>query len=238
MKNTLIVFAKKPQAGEVKTRLVPPLTSNEAKELYSCFLKDALIQYTRLAAELNIKIFLFVTPDNSMGYFGDFLKDIPEINASKLRMTIMAQSGYDLGEKIFNAFTYAFSENYAQAVIIGTDHPTLPDDYIVQAFAELGKGTTDCVIGPVEDGGFYLLGLKEVKNEYFKNVPWSSSKVFDLTVDNLNRAKKTVHTLPGWYDVDDKESLSKIIGTTSQNDFNNVPAYSKRFLSQIKSVEV
>lgn len=238
MKHALIVFAKKPEAGKVKTRLVPPFTFEEAKELYTCFLKDSLIQYTQICPEKDLRIFLAVAPSQASDDFGEFLKSIPEINQRRSKITIMAQAGSDLGEKIFNAFKYVFSCGYLQAVVIGTDHPTLPEEHIIRAFTELDHSKIDCVIGPAEDGGYYLLGLKEVKKEYFKHVLWSTGKVFDKTVKNLKNAKKTVYVLPEWYDVDDKNSLFKILNEMTRKDGGNVPFYSKRFLSQMKTIEV
>ncbi|MBL7958766.1 TIGR04282 family arsenosugar biosynthesis glycosyltransferase [bacterium] len=238
MTRALIVFAKKPEVEKVKTRLVPPLTFDEAKELYICFLKDALVQYCKLASDMKFKIFLMITPDNAVGYFTEFMKTIPEINDLKSNINIFAQKGANLGEKIVNAFDTVFSEKYTQSIVIGTDHPTLPAEYIARAFDEMDQSKTDCVIGPTEDGGYYLLGLKTIQKDYFTGVAWSTENTFTQTLENLVNKKKAVQLLPMWYDVDDYTALNKMRDELAQEKSIHIPLYSKQFLSQMKTVEV
>lgn len=238
MRRALIVFAKKPEAEKVKTRLVPPLTFEEAKDLYICFLKDSLVQYSRLASDLKFKIFLMITPDSAVDYFTEFINTIPELDAVHSNISIATQTGSDLGEKMFYAFDKVFAEKYVHSIIIGTDHPTLPDEYITKAYEEMDQSTNDCVIGPAEDGGYYLLGLKTIQKDYFADVAWSTENAFNHTLTNLIENQKTVQLLPIWYDVDDEGTLLKMLNELKQTNSNNIPKYSKKFLSQMKAVEV
>jgi rSAM/selenodomain-associated transferase 1 len=238
MKKALIVFAKKPEAGKVKTRLVPPLSYEEAKELYLCFIKDALTQYAQLSKELNFEIFLAVTPETSSVYFEKLAGSINEIEKINVEITVMTQTGQDLGTRIFNAFTSIFSGKYAEAVVIGTDHPTLPDEHIRQCFTALDQQMWNAVLGPAEDGGYYLIGLKHVRIEYFKDICWSTNKVFDQSLNNLRDTGNTVYLLPKWYDVDDRNSLSRMIREIPQNDQGRFPFYSKQYLHTLKNVGV
>ncbi|MBL7996366.1 TIGR04282 family arsenosugar biosynthesis glycosyltransferase [bacterium] len=238
MTRALIVFAKKPEAEKVKTRLVPPLTFDEAKELYICFLKDALVQYCRLASDLQFRIFLMITPENAVGYFTEFINTIPEIRDSKSEINLIVQKGSNLGERILHAFDTVFSCKYTQPVVIGTDHPTLPDEYLASAFDEMDQSETDCVIGPSEDGGYYLLGLKAIQKKYFTGVEWSTEKALAQTVKNLINDKKTVKFLPMWYDIDDYTGLNKMVDELAQVNSKHIPSYSRKFLSEMKTIEV
>lgn len=238
MKRAIIVFAKKPEAGKVKTRLVPPLSYEEAKELYQCFMKDALMQYVQLAKELNIHIFLAVTPEGSSGYFEGLIAEISKEKKMNADITIINQRGQDLGTRLFNAFTSVFFQGYDQVAITGTDHPTLPNGHIRQCFTALGQKKYDAVIGPAEDGGYYLIGLKKVQVDYFKDIPWSTDKVLNHTLQALTQKGNTVCLLPQWYDVDDKNSLSRMIEEIEKNKIDNMPFYSKLYLHTLKDVEV
>ena len=238
MNRILIVFAKKPEPEKVKTRLVPPLTFEQAKELYTCFLKDAMVQYSRIAAIAGMEIVLMITPESAVNYFHDFINEIPELQRSNNNITVTAQSGADLGEKIFNAFSRVIGNNTKQAIVIGTDHPTLPDEFIIEGFEELEKDKVDCVIGPAEDGGFYLLGLKTVQRDDFKDIAWSTKSVFEQTCKNFLASNKTAHILPQWYDVDDEVSLNKMTDEILRSNKKESPLYSKIFVSQMKTAEV
>ena len=238
MRKALIVFAKKPETGKVKTRLVPPLSYEEAKELYLCFIKDSLIQYWRLSKELYFDIFLAVTPEGSFGDFEDLIRGISEEMDIKPEINLLTQSGQDLGSRMFHAFTSVMSAKYDEAVVIGTDHPTLPDDYLRQSFSALDQETLDAVIGPAEDGGFYLLGLKRVQLDYFNDIPWSTGKVLDHTLKKFTEKRISFHLLPKWYDVDDRSSLSKMINDLSQLERDNRPYYSQQYLQALKNIEV
>ena len=191
MKRALIVFGKRPQAGTVKTRLTPQLTDGEAADLYKAFVADALEQYSRLG------------PDVRFYLAGQGVDDwqMP-VNARRL-----PQRGDGLGERMTHAFAETFSDGYDQAVIIGTDHPTLPMRYVEDAFVALEEQGT-VVIGPAEDGGYYLLGLTEERPELFQQMNYSHDGVFTDTLERIGGGAVTV--LPEWYDVDRPEELARL----------------------------
>jgi len=221
----LIVFAKQPEAGQVKTRLCPPLTNEEAKELYTCFLKDALRQYRRCAKRTQFAIHLFVTPPGAIKFFETFVGSLEGMKRDEV--LIAEQSGADLGERMRNAFDSVLM-THPHAVIIGSDHPTLPDRFVEDAFDALD--THDAAIGPTLDGGYYLLGLKAAHAEVFSGISWSTEEVFSATMKKLDRLR--VARLPEWYDVDDEGSLNRLIRELRQKRLPNVPEYTEHFISE------
>lgn len=183
----LLVFAKRPAPGRVKTRLTPPLSHQDAAEIYHCMLCDILEKVSTLSVDVTI-----------------FYEDEPEAAAffSNLATNarILPQIGNDLGERIKNAFSSMFHLGYHSTVVIGTDSPDLPSDFIHEAFQLLGSA--DAVFGPSEDGGYYLLGLKSLHEELFTDIAWSTESVLRASIDRAAESGLTVKLLPTWYDVD------------------------------------
>ncbi|MBX7153011.1 TIGR04282 family arsenosugar biosynthesis glycosyltransferase [bacterium] len=223
-RRALIVFAKEPQAGKVKTRLCPPFTYEEAGALYRAFLKDAFEQYSRLSLPIGMDVVAFVTPNRF--FFNEFLS---ELNVKD----ILVQSGSDLGDRMFTAFKNVFDQGYHHAVVIGTDHPTLPDAIIQQAFEQLDSH--DGVIGPASDGGYYLLGIKQARSEYFSEIAWSTDTVFKTTRSRFDRLNETYFELPEWYDVDDIASLESMISDMADRR-GAVPVHTHAFLQEIRMI--
>lgn len=195
MKRSLIVVAKWPVAGEVKTRLCPPLTLEEAAGLYECFLLDSFDQYRRLK-DLNVIV----------SYFPPEAKDIFASLAPN-SFDLLEQGGGDLGEKFIHAFDYSFSLGYESVAIMGSDHPTLPLEFIQKLYDLLERPENDVVIGPSLDGGYYALGLKSLQRRIFQDINWSTSTVFAETLERANELSLSVGRLTPWYDVDDLEGL-------------------------------
>jgi rSAM/selenodomain-associated transferase 1 len=109
--------------------------------------------------------------------------------------------GRDLGEKFINAFHDRFNEGYKKVVVIGSDSPTIPVEYIRRAYRELEKN--DFVLGPCTDGGYYLVGAKKISEKIFRGIPWDSPQVLNITLDKLHANRVRYSLLPFWYDVDD-----------------------------------
>ncbi len=200
MRSALIVFAKRPTAGTVKTRLTTLLTPEEAAYLYEAFLKDALLQYTTL--EVDVRLY-FGPPE---GPVAEGL--IPEGVSRHL------QQGPGLGARMKVAFVESFAAGYERLVVIGTDHPTLPSAYITQAFQALTEPGSIC-IGPSEDGGFYLLGMNNFYPELFHDMRYSHEEVFTQTLQRGGNTGAQLSILPPWYDVDTPESLLQLIDDLS-----------------------
>ena len=196
MKRTIIIMAKVPSAGNVKTRLQPFLSSDECTALSKAFLQDAVTK----AKTVCENVILAYSPP-------------AEINALKKILpsqnTFIEQTGKDLGEKMFNAFKFVFEDQTDAVVMIGTDSPTFPIDYIEQAF-EFLETNSDVVLGKTEDGGFYLIGLRKLPERIFENVAWSSPETFEQIFENIHRLKLHLREVPSWYDVDEREDFEKL----------------------------
>lgn len=190
----LIVFAKPPIPGRVKTRLTDLLSEREAADLYDAFLRDALDQYRQLRADLHV-------------YFTG-LSRVPDDLKTKLSATHV-QEGEDLGARMHNAFRDVFSAGYERAVIVGTDHPSLPSAFVSRAFQALDVDGSLC-IGPSEDGGYYLLGMNRFYPRVFEEMTYSRSDVFEETLKRIHETKAALAVLPMWYDVDTPDDLRRM----------------------------
>lgn len=196
MSAALIVFAKVPRPGAVKTRLTPVLTPEEAARLYEAFLRDALAQYRAL----DVDVRLYLGPP-----FGEAHHALaPE------GVTIHAQVGEGLGQRMENAFADTLEAGYETACVIGTDHPTLPTVFIRQAFRSLKRPQSLC-IGPSDDGGYYLLGMHGFYPQVFANMTYSHPRVFADTLARTDRIDASLTVLPHWYDVDTPATLRRML---------------------------
>jgi hypothetical protein len=195
MNPAMIVMCKSPAAGTVKTRLAPFLSAEKAADLAACFAVDA-VKKAQNICENTIVAF---TGEKEM------LETILPQNLVWVR-----QTGADLGERMHNALRFAFEQNFSPLVVIGTDSPTLPSEYIKVAIKILQEKLTDAVIGETEDGGFYLVGLNQPNQQIFQNVRWSSPETFLQTVRNIKQLNLHFTTLPVWYDVDTPEDLRRL----------------------------
>lgn len=201
MRSALIVFAKVPRPGSVKTRLTPVLTPQEAARLYDAFLRDALAQYQALnghAFDLDVRLYL--SPPFAPSECG-FIPDA---------VSVHEQHGEGLGTRMRNAFSDTLSAGYDAACIIGTDHPTLPSAFIRQAFRALESPKALC-IGPSDDGGYYLLGMNAFYPQVFSDMTYSHPRVFANTLARTDRIDATLTVLPHWYDVDTPQMLRRML---------------------------
>ncbi|NIQ03076.1 MAG: DUF2064 domain-containing protein [Nitrospinaceae bacterium] len=188
----LILFAKDPVEGQVKTRLSPLLDSRITLELYHHFLTDSL---AKLRAVEHVDRFIAIASSPRTDYFEQVSREFP--------VRLRVQEGEDLGQRMRKAFEDRFQEGYDRVVIIGADSPTLPAAYIEQALVS----SHDLVIGPCTDGGYYLIGMKGRTAEIFDGVPWGTDRVFSETLRRVQRGNIDVELLPVWYDVDFPEDL-------------------------------
>jgi hypothetical protein len=193
--HALLVIAKRPAPGQTKTRLTPPLTAEQAAQLYECFLRDTL-DIVRAVPEVT-RLINFA-PQAEAGYFAQLAPDFGRV----------PQVGADLGERLDNALTHCLSDGFTRAVIMDSDSPTLPADYVRQAFAALEAA--DVVLGPCEDGGYYLIGLNRPAPRLLREVPMSTPDVMRDTLAIADRDKLNVALLPMWYDVDTAQELERL----------------------------
>jgi len=193
----LAIFAKAPLPGQVKTRLAPALTAEEAAALYRCFLLDTLAMARRTR---RWKTLLFYTPEEA----GQVMRAIVE-----RPIELIPQGGVDLGERMHRAFQQLFARGHRVAVIIGGDLPTLPLSRLREAFSALERKPV--VLGPSLDGGYYLIGLQSPQPELFEGVAWGTSRVLKQAVDRLTLLGLEAECLEPWYDVDSVEDLQFLV---------------------------
>jgi hypothetical protein len=197
-KFALLIFAKYPEPGKVKTRLAASLGLAEAASLYEQFVRHTLEIGKHSGAR---QIFVAMAPAQMMARFrekfpGDFV--------------LFAQADSpNLGDRIIAAARHVLSRGFEKILLIGTDSPNLPMAYLHEAGAALD--THDLVLGPAEDGGYYLIGFKKILSDLFVNVSWSSSSVLAQTLQHARRLNLRVHLLPAWYDVDDLSSHQRLV---------------------------
>lgn len=193
-KQALVVMARVPEVGKVKTRLTAALGESGAFELYKCLLKDLLF---RIATLNNKDIFIFHTPDKITEELTSIIPD---------NMHLTPQEGNDLGERMFNAIENLLDDGYKSVVVIGSDSPDIPLDSIEEGFLKL-EGDESFVIGPSTDGGYYLIGANCPIYTPFENINWGTDGVFESTISNLQKAGINYELLGEWHDIDTEEDL-------------------------------
>ena len=192
MKQVILIFAKNLIYGKVKTRLAATAGKDVAFSVYK-----ELLQHTKE-----------ITKDIAAGKIVFYSNDIEAQGIwSDETFNKQIQKGNDLGERMQNAFAYAFANGYKEVVIIGTDCFELTPAIIMGAFAYLK--THDIVIGPAEDGGYYLLGMKKLYSEMFQNILWSTDSVLQQTIAICKRKSLSCHLLQVLSDIDDEKDLLK-----------------------------
>ncbi len=190
-------MAKEPQVGQVKTRLAQKVGDQKALEFY----REFCVHIQQKLSSVSFDWALAFSPGN------DDLNPPRQLREIFTPHFFVAQSQGNLGERLQNLFARFCRERRRKVVIIGTDSPDLPLDYLNQAFLELDSA--DVVIGPTEDGGYYLIGLCEEQPEIFENIHWSTSTVFEETQLRAQEKKLSLKVLPQWYDIDELEDLHR-----------------------------
>ncbi|RNC70746.1 MAG: glycosyltransferase [Desulfuromonadales bacterium] len=193
--SALIVFAKRPVPGCVKTRLTPPFLPEEAAELYRRMLLDILAK-TGQMADIDRFVF-FEQGDGSREYFATLVSD----------GEVYSQEGDGLGDRMAGAFRTVFGLGYDRVAIIGTDSPDLPAAFIGRAYGLLDDSGVDAVFGPSDDGGYYLLAMKRFQPELFTGIPWSTGEVLERSLERSTVAGIATALLPVWHDIDTAADL-------------------------------
>lgn len=198
----IAIMAKAPRAGQVKTRLCPPLTSEQAAALYGCFLADKIAQIRTLRAARPAIAF---TPEDERKAF----------EALAPGFLLVPQRGPDLGSRLLGSLTELLRDGAAAAVAVDSDTPTLPTAFLQQAIDRLVTGRTDVVLGPTEDGGYYLIGMRRAHPELFSGIPWSTPRVLSETLIRARAAGLDTACLPPWFDVDTPDDLQRLRASLS-----------------------
>ena len=195
------LMAKAPLAGDVKTRLIPPLTPGEAAALNVCFLRDMSTNIQGVSERVAASGLVVYTP---VGLESAFAGVVPD------GFKLLAQRGPSLGERLCNATEDLLREGYTAVCLINSDSPTLPRSILIRAIELLAPDGDRVVLGAAEDGGYYLIGLKQAHWNLFDGIAWSTSDVLARTTQRAAEIDLQVELLPRWYDVDDAETLNRL----------------------------
>lgn len=194
-------MAKAPLVGLVKTRLVPPLTEEEAASLSACFLRDIANNIAEIGSRLCADGVVVYAPAIAASAFDDLLPK---------EFRLLAQRGESLGDRLCNATEDLLKDGYDAVCLINSDSPTLPESVYVTAIESLSRAGDRVVLGAADDGGYYLIGLKRVHSNLFDRIAWSTAEVLAHTVERAAEIGLQIEMLPPWYDVDDAESLGRL----------------------------
>jgi len=193
--NHLIIFVKNPELGKVKTRLARTIGDEKALYIY------------KLLLEQTFQVTLPVLAEKKL-YYSEFVQNMDQFNDLVYEKYI--QSGDALGDKMYNAMKHSFGEWAGKVVLIGSDCFELNSGIIEEAFKALEE--SDYVLGPAKDGGYYLIGMKELNLEIFQNKEWSAENVFLDTLLDIKNQEKSHYLLPTLSDVDTEEDLGDLRG--------------------------
>jgi uncharacterized protein len=198
MSACLTVMAKQPERGKVKTRIAAVLGDDRAAELCRCALDDTLALALSVADVAHV---LSYAPSTGAGrhYFEQAAPDF----------ALIPQQGATLGERISGTLA-ALLEDHSSVVLIGSDSPDLPEEFITRAF-EILRGPTEVVLGPANDGGYYLLGVRSMQPTLFEGINWSTAVVAQQTRVRAAEAGLQMADLPPWHDLDTVADLQALI---------------------------
>jgi len=240
----LAVMTKAPQAGRVKTRLVPPLAPEEAAELNRCFLRDTAAAISSLCSGLrrlnaaNTQLLpgaqkappqcgpvAVYTPVGAESAYTDVLP---------ANFSLLPQRGDEFGERLYFAVKDLFKCGFDSLCLIDSDSPTVPEENFQQAAELLSTSEDRVVLGPSDDGGYYLIGMKKPHRHLFEQIDWSTERVLNQTMQRATEIGIEVKQLPTGYDVDDDVSLRRLCNELLGEQGNDSVAPSTRkFLAEL-----
>ena len=234
----LAIMTKAPRAGAVKTRLQPPLTPEEAADLNICFLRDIADAISRATCSVcgglrpleqdtiarGVGVF---TPEGSEKEYTDILP--PDFD-------LILQRGDGFGERLINAADDLLHVGFESCCLINSDSPSATTDAFREAAAQLHGADDRIVLGPSDDGGYYLIGLKTLHRELFDRIEWSTERVLHQTLQRAHEISLEVKLLPTGYDVDDDLSLRRLQSELLSNRaLNDIAPHTREFLRGLSS---
>ena len=203
MNGALVIFGRYPRLGEVKTRLQPFLGAEACLALHQALLLDTVER----TSSLNLQRFLYLAACSSKEG-----QAFAEENRIPLCLELGIQHGDGLGERLWKAYQ-DISTQWDKVIFVGSDSPTLPTEFIEKAFLELER--LPVVLGPAEDGGYYLIGLSQPRQDLFSDIDWGTGSVLEQTRAKLDPEQYSL--LPSWYDIDTVEDLVRLHRDLAQN---------------------
>ena len=197
----IAIMAKASAPGRTKTRLVPPLTFDQAAALNTAFLQDIADNLLLAGGHSAIAGYAAFAPRGSEDFFNRILP--PAIGLIDACLP-------NFGDCLLHTIERLLAHGHPSAVVLNSDSPTLPTAFLVEAADALARPGERAVLGPSSDGGYYLLGIKTAHHRLFEDIAWSTERVAEQTRERAHEIKLDVHTLPVWYDVDDVEGLRRL----------------------------
>ena len=194
-------MSKAPRPGKVKTRLSPPLTPEQASALNICFIRDTTENIDQVTQASNSAGLVVYTPVGDEVAFEGLLPQ---------SFRLLAQRGDGFGERLLHACEDLFSCGYSAVCLIDSDSPTMPHSALLDAVVRLAKPGDRVVLGGSDDGGYYLIGVKQVHRRLFERIDWSTERVLRQTMERAAEIGLEVELLPTWYDVDDAATLERL----------------------------
>jgi rSAM/selenodomain-associated transferase 1 len=193
------------------------LTREEAAELYRRLLLDKILQVGTLSG---VDPYLAYTPPEARAQMASLAPQ---------DFTLIPQAGSDLGDRLHRLSAILLERGHPGVIIIDSDTPTLPSTYLLDALDRIQSKGTDLVLGPAEDGGYYLIGLKRPCRSLFDNIPWSGPSVLSETLRRASAQRLEVATLPTWFDVDTPNDLLRLRNDLATNGGGLAP-HTRAFL--------
>jgi hypothetical protein len=218
-------MTKAPQAGQVKTRLIPPLTPDEAAELNKSFLRDTALTISSAAMTNSACGIAVYTPVGTESVYEDILPT---------DFLLLPQRGENFGERLYFAAEDLFECGFESVCLIDSDSPTVTAKSFSKAIELLSSGSDHVVLGPSDDGGYYLIGLKKLHRKIFERIDWSTDVVLDQTILRAREIGLDVKLLPPGYDVDDAGSLRRLCNELlTDTPSTSIAPHTRRFLSKL-----
>lgn len=210
----IAVMAKAPRPGRVKTRLVPPLSPDQAMAMSGAFLRDIVENIALAGRSAPIDGWIAYAPVGDAPLFRQLLGD-------ETRLLLADGSGpipagvQGLGACLLQTVRELLARGYRAACVLNADSPTLPTDLLVRMAETLLAPGERVVLGPAEDGGYYALGMQRARARLFADIAWSTDRVAEQTRTRAAELGLTLVELPSWYDVDDAASLQRLLSGLS-----------------------
>src|SRR5947208_7108485 len=243
----LAIMTKAPQAGRVKTRLVPPLTPDEAAELNKCFLRDTAAAISRASGALPVnqagktesKPECFDSHGQAailqccgVAVYTPVGADSEYTGILPADFSLMPQRGDQFGERLYFAVEDLFTCGFESVCLIDSDSPTVPAEDFAEAVELVSTSEDRVVLGPSDDGGYYLIGVKKPHQHFFEQIDWSTERVLNQTIQRATEIGIEAKLLPIGYDVDDDASLRRLCNELlgEQGDDSAAPS-TRKFLA-------
>ncbi len=203
---TVVVFAKEPVPGTVKTRFCPPCDAAQATELYRAFVRDTIALVARAKPSAMVMAYDAGASDGEPVWLREAAGD---------GWAFVDQGAGDLGDRLARITGGLVAEG-GPVIVIGSDSPTLPAALLSEAARALDNA--DAVLGPTLDGGYYLVGMVRPMPELFRDIPWSTERVWPETLARLAQTGAEWYELPRWYDLDSADAVHRWLAEDPHGD--------------------